>query len=257
MRQTLANLFGASGRKLEAIEVHERVIRDVDSGRQTGIGIDVFRINYAKELIQIGRYRDAEAQLELARALLESAPERSRGSLARLHEALAVIRSEADSNQAAAVVEAEAALALRPVGAATPATERILTLLIAHRVATTPFERPEAAAYWAEIESLLRTDQTPLPSVARGVALRRAEMALQRGDQTALRANLAQLRDLIEQQKPHVYEDEAQLLEREMVYRSGKSPTDQAAWVEELVGRYGPDARLVRRGRALLRQTGR
>ena len=252
MRQTLANVYAVSGRKLEAIAVHERVIRDVDSGRQTGLGVDVFRINYAKELIQVGRYREAEQQLALAQALLGPDSPKSRGGLARIHEARALIRAEADGDQAGALAEAEAALALRPLNPDATATERILTLLIAHRVASTPTLLPQAAAYWAEIESLAAKDAHTLPSVQRGMALRRAEMALAQGDGAGMRAALAQLRATIDHQVPHAYEDEAQLIEREWQTRSGAVPADQKAWLAELSSRYGPDARLVRRGQALL-----
>lgn len=251
MRQTLANLLGVQGRKLEAVAVHERVVGDVDAGRHTGQGTDMFRLNYAKELLQVGRYREAEAQLNKVRPLWETDTTRFRGSLARMHEALAVIRSEADGDQTAAVAEAESALRLRPMSPGAPATERILTLLIAHRVASAPTELPQAAQYWAEIETLVAADPNTLPSVQRGIALRRAEVALARNDSASVVTALSRLRELIDHQKPHVYEDDAQLIERELASRSGGIPRDQAAWLAELTSRYGPDARIVRRGSAL------
>lgn len=252
MRQTLANIYGARGRKLEAIAVHERVIRDVDSGRHTGIGVDMFRLNYAKELLQVGRYTDAEAQIQKVRPLWEAAPDRYRGSLARMHEALAVIRAEGDGDQSAALAEVDAALALRPVQTGASASERILTLLIGHRIACTPKVDARAADYWQQITALMAADQQLLPSVRRGFALRSAEVAASAGDGAELALQVEQLRTLIGTNRPNFYDDEAQLLERELAHRLGQPAADTSAWLDELTQRYGANARIVRRARALL-----
>jgi eukaryotic-like serine/threonine-protein kinase len=252
MRQILANLHGAAGRKLDAIAVHQRVLQDLERQSKSSFGAAAFRLNYAKELIQAGRYDEAQAQTDLIRPLLEPDPEHNQGNLARLHETLAVIAAERDQDVSAALAEIDQALAIRHAQQPPSTQELIQTLLLANRIAAEGERPAPAAEYFAEVSQLVNALPQPLPAVQRNWILRLAEIAVARGDADAAQRQVAALLQQIGPERPNLYADWAALLELKLARAAQRKPAVDAVWLAELTQRWGDQARLVREARELL-----
>ncbi|MEZ5469016.1 MAG: serine/threonine-protein kinase [Lysobacterales bacterium] len=247
LRQILANLYGASGRKLEALAVHERVLADLPRQTQASFGAAVFRLNYAKELVQVGRHAQAREQIELIRPLWESDAEHNPGNLARMHEALAVIASEGDHDVERALSEIDQALAIRRAQAAPTPQELIMTLLTAHRAATLDGVHPKAEAYLTEARELLAGVAQPLPWLLRNFELREAEFAADQGDVATSRRHLQALARVLGPERPDLYADWAQYVELKLARVEHRKPTEaEREWQAGLAQRWGADAEVVR-----------
>ncbi len=251
MRQTLANLYGASGRKQDAVRVHEKVIADLgDKGPQVP-GVSVYRINYAKELLQVGRYDDAAAQAAILRPFLEANPAANSSNLPRLFEVLAVIAAERDHDASAAKAASEAAIALRHKQKPVRTLELASTLLIAHQAARDTGATAQAEAWLADLHRVLDGQPQPLPNLRRGWLLRQAEVAIAADHLKDARDLLEALEKDLGGETPNAMRDAAQLLWARIDVAEGKSAALDAVWLADLKSRWGAQASIVRQANAL------
>lgn len=254
LRQILANLYGASGRKLEALAVHQRVLADLPRQTKASFGAAVFRLNYAKELVQVGQFAQAREQIDQIRPLWESDAEHNPGNLARMHEALAVIASEGDHDVERALTEIDQALAIRRAQPAPTPPELIMTLLTAHRAATLDGVHPKAEAYLKEARELFAGVAQPLPWLLRNYYLREAEFAADQGDARTARAHLQELQQVLNSERPDLYADWAQYVELKLARVEHRAPSEaERQWQAGLVPRWGTDAEIVRVTAELIR----
>ena len=251
MRQTLANLYSASGRKQDALAVHERVIADLgDKGPQVP-GVAVYRINYAKELLQVGRYDDAAAQIAIVRPFLQANPAANPSNLPRMFEVLAVIAAERDHDADAAIAASESAIELRHAQRPLRTAELASTLLIAHRAATDTGVSAQAKAWLAELHRVLDGQAQTLPSVRRGWLLRQAEVAIAAGDFESARALLEALDKDVGSGTPNAMLDWSRLRLAQIRVGEDRPAALDAGWLADLASRWGEQSPIMREVRAL------
>lgn len=251
LRQTLANVYGASGRPLQAVAVHEQVIASFAAGAVAAPNAGLYRLNYAKALLQVGRYAEAEAQIAIIRPLFEADPAGNASNLPRMLEVLAVTAAEGDGDAAAAAAAGERALALRHAQQPLRAQELASTLLIVQRAAALSGSTAQTDAWLAELREVIAGISDPLPGVRRPWLLREAELALAAGDLTQAQERLQTLLAEIGEARPHTFRDWATLRQAELARARGESPELPAGWLADLESRWGPHAPIVAAARAL------
>lgn len=256
LRQTLAQLFGASGRKLQSIAVHREVIGQLDRQSAASFGSAAFRLNYARELLQTGHYDEAAAQTELLGPLWAAEPAGSPGNHARWFEVRAVIAAERDQRPAVALAQIDQALAIRRAQQPPSLQEWILTLLVAHRIAAQGGLPEEAARYLQEATTLMAGLPRVLPTVARAWSLRQAEFALQRGDAKSTRQWLERLEQQLGSERPDMYADWSGLLRWQLALQERRSVSVPADWLMDLRRRWGEMAPIVRQAESLSQPAG-
>lgn len=246
LRQTLANLLGGSGRALDALAVHEQVIA-AESGRDPrSPALGVYRVNYAKALLNVGRYDDAQAQMDGMRAVFEADPAGHESNLPRMHEVYAVIAAERDGDPVAAAAAGARALALRHAQQPLRPQELASTLLISQRAAALAGETPQSAAWLAELREVYAGIGEPLPNLRRGWLLRQAELALAAGDPGAARRHCAALLTDIGAARPQQHADRVGVLELRIAAAEGQPTAADPAWLADLEARWGAQAPIVR-----------
>lgn len=251
LRQTLAHLFGASGRKLRSIAVHREVIGQLDRQSAAGFGSAAFRLNYARELLEAGHYDEAEAQTELLGPLWVAEPAGNPGNHARWFEVRAVIAAERDQRPAAALAQIDQALAIRRAQQPLSLQEWIPTLLTAHRIAARGGLPEEAARYLEEATTLIASLPRVLPALARAWSLRQAELALQGGDAKSTRQWLERLEQQLGSERPDMYADWAGLLRWQLALKERQPVSLPADWLMDLRQRWGEMAPIVRQAESL------
>lgn len=251
LRQTLANVYGGSGRPLEALAVHQQVVASFGAQQLPGANAGLYRLNYAKALLQVGRYSEAEAQIEIVRPAFEGDPAGNQSNLPRMFEVLAVIAAERDGDAAAAAAAGERAIALRHAQQPIRAQELASTLLIAQRAAAVSGPTAQSDVWLAELREVIAGIGDPLPGVRRPWLLREAELALAAGDFVQAQVRLQTLLAEVGAASPHTFRDWATLRQAELARARGESPELPAGWLADLESRWGPHAPIVAAARAL------
>lgn len=254
LRQTLANVYAASGRPLEALAVHEQVVASLGDNGLEAPNAGLYRLNYAKALLQVGRYAQADAQIAIVRPSFEGDPDGNQSNLPRMYEVLAVIAAERDGDAAAAAAAGERALALRHAQQPVRAQELASTLLIVQRAAALSGGTAQTDAWLAELREVIAGLADPLPGVRRPWWLREAELALAAGDLSQAQARLEALLADIGDAKPHTWRDWAMLRQIQIDRARGQAVPVRADWLADLETRWGRAAPITREARALSRQ---
>ena len=254
LRQTLANVYGGSGRPLEALAVHEQVVASLGEHGLAGPNAGLYRLNYAKALLAVGRYDEAAAQIAIVRPAFEADPAGNQSNLPRMFEVLAVIAAERDGDAAAAAAAGERALSLRHAQQPVRAQELASTLMIVQRAAAVSGATAQTDAWLAELREVIAGIADPLPGVRRGWQLREAELALDAGDLGQAQARLQALLADVGDATPHTFRDWARLRQLELDHARGLPAAVPADWLAELTSRWGEQAPIVREARALSRR---
>jgi tetratricopeptide (TPR) repeat protein len=251
LRQTLAIVYAASGRPLEAVAVHEQVVASFGEQPLPGPNAGLYRLNHAKALLAVGRYDEAAAQIAIVRPAFEADPAGNQSNLPRMFEVLAVIAAERDGDAAAAAAAGERALALRHAQQPLRAQELASTLLIVQRAAAVSASTAQTDAWLAELREVIAGISDPLPGVRRPWLLREAELALAAGDLSEAQARLEALLAEIGDATPHTWRDWASLRQIQLDRARGQPAPVPAGWLADLESRWGTEAPIVREARAL------
>jgi tRNA A-37 threonylcarbamoyl transferase component Bud32/tetratricopeptide (TPR) repeat protein len=251
LRQTLAIVYAASGRPLEAVAVHEQVVASFGEQPLPGPNAGLYRLNHAKALLAVGRYDEAAAQIAIVRPAFEADPAGNQSNLPRMFEVLAVIAAERDGDAAAAAAAGERALALRHAQQPLRVQELASTLLIVQRAAAVSGSTAQTDAWLAELREVIAGISDPLPGVRRPWLLREAELALAAGDLSEAQARLEALLAEIGDATPHTWRDWASLRQIQLDRARGQPAPVAAEWLADLESRWGSEALIVREARAL------
>jgi serine/threonine protein kinase len=256
-RQTQANLLADSGRHLEAVAIHQSILGNQVEQNDAADGMSLFRLNYARELVQVGRYDEAEQELLRLRPGWEKNHEGNLQHLARWHETLAVIHAERDQNTELALAGIKESLAIRAEQQPEPKVEVLMSLMTALRIASRdPAYQARAADLYADIEQRYAVVEHPLLSLQRNHLLQQAEYELNSNNLGAATRHLKQLWQLLGDERPNGTADWARLIELKIEAAGHPGLAPDPTWIGDLRQRWGDDARIVKEARSLSQGSG-
>lgn len=243
-RLTEAAALSASGQKLAAWAVYERLLADVDAGRQVGREASAIALSAARTLLSLGRYLDAQTQATRFLPQWQVQPAANLEYTIAMHQILAIVQLEGHRDAAKALTEIDAALGLEK---SSKGRYDSTTLCNAHRIAIAATETDAAEQYWQALEQL-DTDALP-PPAQRTLWLRRTEFAIEQRRFEAAQTNLALVRKSVGVTAPHQHGDQWRVVELELAQAQGQTPSIDAAWLADLQMRWGEQALLVQRAK--------